>query len=353
MKWAATIALAPLSLVYGAAVKIRSALYRNGILKIQSVSVPVISVGNITTGGTGKTPLVEWIAGQLAARGHRVCVLTRGYRRANPSERVVVSDGEQIVADTHQSGDEAMMLARSLVGKASVVCDADRVAGANWAIENLNPDALILDDGFQHVRIGRDLDIVTIDATNPWGDGRLLPAGVLRERVNSLGRADCIIVTRTRGAVDTGVQERIRQATDAPTFRSTTVVRRIRELDSLENAIDKETLRKQPIAAFCGIGNPNAFFQQLRDEGFELRLTEAFRDHHKYCQTEIDRLSREAADAGAQALITTAKDAVKLTSMRFGLPCYVVEIEMQLEEADRLLALVDQAIETRLSELNS
>ena len=351
MKRAATIALVPLSLAYGAAVKIRSALYRNRILKTQRVGVPVISVGNITTGGTGKTPLVEWLAGQLAAPGRRVCVLTRGYRRANPSERVVVSDGERIIADAEQSGDEAMMLARSLVGKASVVCDADRVTGANWAIENLGPDVLILDDGFQHVRIARDLDIVTIDATNPWGAARLLPAGILREPVNSLSRADCIIVTRS-GATDPGLHERIRKATDAPIFRSTTVIRRVTALDSLERATDEETLRKQPVAAFCGIGNPNAFFQQLRDEGFGLRHTEAFRDHHKYSQSDLDRFSREAADAGAQALITTAKDAVKLTSLRFGLPCYVAEIEMQIHEADRLLALIDQAIETRHSELN-
>ena len=352
MKRAATIALAPLSLVYGAAVKIRSALYRKGILKTQRVGVPVISVGNITAGGTGKTPVVEWIAGHLAARRLRVCVLTRGYRRANPSERVVVSDGEQIVSDTHESGDEAMMLARSLVGKAAVVCDADRVAGAKWAIENLNPDLLLLDDGFQHLRMGRDLDLVAVDATNPWGAGRLLPAGTLREPVNSLSRADCIIVTRTDKAINADLQERLRQATDAPIFRSTTVVRRIRALDSLEDETDKETLLKQPISAFCGIGNPHAFFQQLRDEGFELPRTEAFRDHHKYSQTEIDHLSRAATDAGAQALITTAKDAVKLASMRFGLPCYVVEIEMQIHEADRLLALIDQKIETRRCELN-
>jgi tetraacyldisaccharide 4'-kinase len=349
MKGAATIALAPLGLVYGAAIKVRSALYRNGILKTQSVSIPVISVGNITTGGTGKTPLVEWIASELAARGHRVCVLTRGYRRANPTERVVVSDGDQILADAGQSGDEAMMLARSLVGKAAVVCDADRVAGANWAIENLKPDALILDDGFQHVRIGRDLDIVTIDATNPWGAGRLLPAGILREPIKSLGRADCIILTRTSNTINAGLQERIRQATDAPIFCSTTVFRRVTALDSLENAIEEETLRKQPISAFCGIGNPNAFFKQLREEGFDLQHTEAFRDHHKYSQTDIDLVSRRAADAGAQALITTAKDAVKLESMRFGLPCYVVEIEMQVLEAERLLASIDEAIQGKRS----
>jgi tetraacyldisaccharide 4'-kinase len=352
MNRAAPIALAPLSLVYGAAVNIRSALYRNGIFKTQTVGVPVISVGNITTGGTGKTPLVEWIAGRLAERGHRVCVLTRGYRRTNPSERVVVSDGERLVANIEHSGDEAMMLARSLVGKAAVVCDANRVGGARWAIENLDPDVLILDDGFQHVRIGRDLDIATLDATNPWGNGRLLPAGILREPSDSLSRADCIIVTRSGEVMEAGLQERIRQATDAATFRSTMVISRITTLGSPELEADSEALRQPPVAAFCGIGNPNAFFQQLRAEGFDLRHNEVFGDHHKYSQTDIDRLTQRATDAGAHALITTAKDAVKLGTMRFTLPCYVIEIEMQIQEADRLLALIDEAIETKRSELS-
>ncbi|MGQ0762345.1 MAG: tetraacyldisaccharide 4'-kinase [Acidobacteriota bacterium] len=352
MNWAATIALASLSLMYGAAVNIRAALYRNGIFKTQTVGVPVISVGNITTGGTGKTPLVEWIAGRLAERGDRVCVLTRGYRRANPAERVVVSDGEQIVADIEQSGDEAMMLARSLGGKAAVVCEANRVAGARWAIENLDPDVLILDDGFQHVRIARDLDIVTLDATNPWGNNRLLPAGILREPIDSLRRADCIIVTRSGEAIEAGLQERIRQATEAPTVPSTTVISRITSLGSAELEADREALGVPPVAAFCGIGNPNAFFQQLRAEGFDLRHTEVFRDHYKYSQTDIDRLTQRATDAGAHALITTAKDGVKLGTMRFTLPCCVIEIEMQIQGADRLLALIDEAIATRRSELS-
>ena len=347
MNRAATIALAPLSLVYGTAVNIRFALYRNGIFNTQTVGVPVISVGNITTGGTGKTPLVEWIASRLAERGARVCVLTRGYRRANPSERVIVSDGERIIADTQQSGDEAMMLARSLVGKAAVVCDANRVAGAQWAIENLNPEVLILDDGFQHVRIARDLDIVTLDATNPWGNHWLLPAGILREPIDSLRRADCIIVTRSGEAIEPGLQERIKQATDAPTVRSTTVISRVTLLGSPELEPDTEALQHSPVAAFCGIGNPNAFFQQLRAEGFDLRHTEVFWDHHKYSQTDIDRLTQRATDAGAHALITTAKDAVKLGSMHLTLPCYVIEIKMQIQEADRLLTLIAEAIETR------
>ena len=348
MNRAASIALAPLSLVYGAAVRIRSALYRKGIRKTHSVGVPVISVGNITAGGTGKTPLVEWIANELAKSGHRVCILTRGYRRANPSKRVVVSDGERIVSDTEQSGDEAMMLARSLLrSKAAVVCDGDRVSGARWAIEHLNPDVLILDDAFQHVRIARDLNIVTIDATNPWGGGRLLPAGILREPITSLRRADCIIVTRTREAIDASLQAQIRRVTDSPTFGSTTVISRITTLDSAEFEADKETIRKQPIAAFCGLGNPKPFFQQLREEGFDVRYTKAFRDHHKYSQTDIDLVSRHAAGTGARALITTAKDAVKLASLRFTLPCYIVEIEMQIKNADELLALISQAIEAK------
>lgn len=352
MKRAATIGFAPLSVVYGAAIKIRSALYRNRILKTQAVGVPVISVGNITAGGTGKTPLVEWMARSLADRDYRVCVLTRGYRRANPSERVVVSDGEKIVADADQSGDEALMMARSLLNRAAVVCDADRVAGARWAIENLKPDVLILDDGFQHVRIARDLDLVTIDATNPWGNGWLLPAGILREPIDSLRRADCIVVTRAGDAFKAGLKEQIKQKTEAPIFHATTLIRRITAIGSAELKADKETLLRQPVATFCGLGNPKAFFKQLRDEGFDLQHTEVFRDHHKFSQRDIDGLSRRAADAGAQALITTAKDAVKLGSMRFGLPCYVVEIEMQIERADQLLALIDEAIRLKHTELS-
>jgi tetraacyldisaccharide 4'-kinase len=347
MNRAAPIALAPLSLVYGAAVNIRSALYRSGIFKTQIVGVPVISVGNITTGGTGKTPLVEWIAKNLSARRQRVCVLTRGYRRTNPSERLVVSDSTQIVCDVTQSGDEAMMLAESLLGEAAVVCDADRVAGARWAVQNLDADVLILDDGFQHLRIARDLDIVTVDTTNPWGNGRLLPAGILREPVGNLKRADCIIVTRADDPAAADLQEQISQTTDGPVFRATALIHRITPFNSPETEAGKAAIPKQPIAAFCGIGNPEAFFQQLRTEGFDLRHTEAFRDHHKYSQTDIDRLTERAAGAGSQALITTAKDAVKLRSLHFTLTPYVAEMQIQVADGDELLALIDRAIETR------
>ena len=158
----------------------RHALYQTGVLRTHRVSAPVISVGNITAGGTGKTPLVEWIARHLAREGRSGCILTRGYGRAHPNQRIVVSDGKTILADASEAGDEALLLAETLLGQVAVVSDADRVSGAQWAIENLKSKFFILDDGFQNLRIARDLNIVTIDATNPWGNG-LLPAGRLRE----------------------------------------------------------------------------------------------------------------------------------------------------------------------------
>lgn len=343
MNRAATIALAPLSLVYGVVVRLRSAGYRKGILKTHRVSIPVISVGNLTVGGSGKTPLVDWIAGNLAGHGHRVCVLTRGYRRANPTQRVLVSNGEQILSDTEQSGDEAMMLAESLLNKAAVVCDADRVAGAEWVIENLKGDVLVLDDAFQHVRLARDLDIVTIDASNPWGNGWLLPAGILRERISRLSRADCIVVTRSHS--NQLLENEIRQVTDAPIFTSETSIQRIAPLDSAV-APNEEIILNQPLAAFCGIGNPSAFFQQLGEKRFTMRHTEAFRDHHHYTQADIDSVTQRAAEAGAAALITTAKDAVKLRGMRFTLPCYVAHLKFEVPDSDKLLALIDRAIQT-------
>ena len=170
MNRAATIALTPLSGLYGLIIDRRSALYERGVFRQHRVHVPVISVGNITAGGTGKTPLVEWIARTLAAEGLRPCVVTRGYRR-NTKRRIVASNGIDIPATLDEAGDEAFMLAESLKGKAAVVCDTDRVAGANWVIENLKSDVLVLDDGFQHLSLGRDVDIVTIDATRPFDNG--------------------------------------------------------------------------------------------------------------------------------------------------------------------------------------
>src|SRR5258708_3939351 len=163
MNPAAVIMLTPLSGLYGLAMKGRRALYQRGLFQVHKINAPVISVGSLTTGGTGKTPLVEWIARAMARREKRVCILTRGYGRQRPGRQVLVSNGAEILSDARETGDEPLVLAEKLKGEAAVICDADRVAAARWAIENLETELFVLDDGFQHLRLARDYNIVAID----------------------------------------------------------------------------------------------------------------------------------------------------------------------------------------------
>lgn len=348
--------MAPLGVLYGLATRARLALYRRGALQVHQTGAPVISVGNITTGGTGKTPLVEWIARALAKENHRVCILTRGYGRVNPGKRVVVSDGENILADASEGGDEPRLLAENLLGTAAVVADADRVAAARWAEENLKTDVFILDDGFQHLRLARDLNLLTVDATNPWGGGQLLPRGRLREPLRELARADCIIITRAEqhDDIDSLLKEAGRLSNGRPVLLSHMRTRTIQPLDktSSENteveyshhaSRIKHHFPLSPVAAFCALGNPAAFFTHLRNDGHTLVHTRHFPDHHVYSQEDVDTLVREAKQHGARALLTTMKDAVKLRSLRFDLPCYVLEIELEFDDEEKLIEMIREA----------
>ena len=344
MNRAATIGLMPFSAIYGGLVRAGNALYRRGIFDVHSAGVPVISVGNLTTGGTGKTPLVEYIAAELATKRRRVCVLTRGYRRES-SGRILVSNGVDVLADVNQAGDEAFLLAEKLKGKAAVVCDADRVAAARWSIENLNSDALVLDDGFQHQRIDRDLNILTIDATNPWGNGRLLPAGILREPRSALSRADCVVMTRADDPIQVAqLRKEIEILRPGMLFFVSRML--LRGLRPLNDSGSAPNVGHGPAAAFCAIGNPNSFFDLLRRNDYELNYTRSFRDHHKFTQSDLDDIARNAQARGAQALITTAKDAVKLRPLRFAVPCYVAEIAIELDQPDQFGELLSQAIQS-------
>ena len=343
------LVLAPLGVAYGAAVRARLALYRAGLLKVHRVGRPVLSVGNVTAGGTGKTPLVEWLARRVATgEGRRVCVLTRGYAREDEGRRVVVSDGRTVSAGARESGDEPLLLAeRLLPDGVAVVCDADRVAAARWASENLRSEVFILDDGFQHLRLARDLNVATLDATDPWGGGRLLPAGRLREPPSGLARADCVVITRAELCADlAGLKSRAaRLSGGRPVFVARTVARGLRELSAVETegvAPGASPRARESLLAFCAIGNPGAFFAQLRREGYGVAGERAFADHHFYTQRDADELSR--AGAGARALVTTAKDAVKLRGLRFGLPCYVLEIGLSFDEEAAMFELVRKVV---------
>jgi tetraacyldisaccharide 4'-kinase len=338
-----SFALAPLGAIYGAAMRARLALYRAGAFAVHKVDAPVISVGNVTAGGTGKTPLVEWLARTCAREGRRVCVLTRGYGRVDERQRIVVSDGERVLADARAGGDEPLLLAESLRGLAAVVADADRVAAARWARTEFGSDLFILDDGFQHLRLARDLDIVTVDATAPWGGGHLLPRGRLREPLTGLTRADCVVITRAEHARDLASlrAETAQLSGGRPIFIARTRTISVRPLGTEGAAAPSASLPlAQPVAAFCAVGNPQAFFAQARGANIELSFTRAFSDHHNYVQTDVDALTRAATETGARAFVTTAKDAVKLRALRFTLPCYVLEIALEIEDEAALLALV-------------
>ncbi len=341
MNSAVSFALTPLSAVYGVGIRLRNLLYRRGLLRTFSVDAPVISVGNLTTGGTGKTPLVQWIAEQLVASGRRPCVLTRGYARKS-SGRVVVSDYAAVLSNADEAGDEAFLLAQNLRGRAAVICDGDRVAAARWANENLQSDVCVLDDAFQHQRIKRQLNILTIDATNPWGTGRLLPAGNLREPLSELKRADYIVITRADAADDELLTQIKQRAPEVPLFTSRIRIARIKSLIG-ETLID----HKMPAMAFCGVGNPDSFFALLRRDGWQIACTREFRDHHNYTQSDVDRIVNEARRYNASAILTTAKDAVKLSKFEFGIPCYVIDISVEIDNAQEFLSHIMRSLVPR------
>jgi tetraacyldisaccharide 4'-kinase len=361
MTSAASIILLPLSAIYSAVTRARLTAYRRGWFSVAKLPPPVISVGNLTTGGTGKTPLVEWVCRVLAGKRRgkqppgdddaeagepqkKVCVLTRGYGRANPKSQVLVSNGAELVAAAREAGDEPFLLAQNLIGIAAVIANPNRLAAGEWAIENLGSEVFVLDDGFQHLRLARDLDIVTIDATNPFG-GALLPAGRLREPLSGLSRADCVVITRTEQVADwTRIKEVVeREAGPVPVFSSQMVTSGIRTLGG--EKLDNEKLLAQPLGAFCGVGNPESFFNHLHREGSALAFTRAFADHHRYDQTDLDQLVAQARSSEAGALITTAKDATKLASLKLDIPCYVLEIEISVDDEDRLIRLIRHACE--------
>jgi tetraacyldisaccharide 4'-kinase len=360
-----SLILPPLSAIFKAVTRARLLAYRRGLFSVSRLPAPVISVGNLTTGGTGKTPLVEWVCRAIADSGGRVdaqespcekeniCVLSRGYGRSNPKTQVVVSNGIEILADEREAGDEPFLLAQKLLGLAAVICNSNRVAAGEWAIENLKADVFVLDDGFQHLRLARDLDIVAVDATNPWGGGSLLPYGRLREARSGLSRADCVVITRTEQVENlNSVKEAISEFTgSAPIFCSRMTTSGIFGIDG--EIASPSTLRDEPIGAFCGVGNPESFFNHLRREGFKPIFTRAFADHHNYEQSELDALVQDTRSSGATSLITTAKDAIRLRSLNLEIPCYILEIQISIDEDERLIEMIRDAICKPRPETNS
>jgi tetraacyldisaccharide 4'-kinase len=333
-----TLILPPLGALYGVLTRTHARLYEQGTFKSAKLDRPVISVGNITVGGTGKTPMVEWVSRTLASTGKRVCILTRGYKRTSPNQRVLVSDGQQVFSNPAEAGDEPYLLANNLKEVAAVISDADRFSAGRDAIKHLRTDCFVLDDGFQHFRLSRSLNIVMIDATDPWGGGQMIPAGRLREPLVGLKRADCFVLTRCDQveSIETLRSDLAKLSGDRPVFTSRMVTTEVKALSSSSDT----SSQLESIGAFCAIGNPRSFFTQLRRGGYDPVFERAFTDHYNYTQVDVDALVTAAQRYGARALLTTAKDAVKLQHLQFSLPCLYLEIKIEIDNEEELRRLV-------------
>ncbi len=330
-------ALSAGTVVYSALHTTRRLAYRIGLFRAVRLPVPVISVGNLTAGGTGKTPLVEHLARWFARRNFRTVVLARGYGRTGTPGR----DDEDLFAEM-----EIENTVR-LTGR-------NRAALARRALQDFRPDLFILDDGFQHYRIRRDLDILVIDSTNPFAGDRILPRGLLRERPHHARRADLIVLSRC----DQSTPQERRQLNDRlgraapgkPVVETQHRPVQVRVLSSRKRS-GLEWLKDRTVYAFCGIGNPDAFRRTLESLQIQVAKFRAFEDHHVYTARELRQINAVAQEFMADVILTTEKDARKLEPDAFDLPlaALTVEIEVlrgeeQLETLLRSLVVVSSRI---------
>ncbi|MDW7643591.1 MAG: tetraacyldisaccharide 4'-kinase [Desulfuromonadales bacterium] len=333
--------LIPLGWLYGLAGLGRAPLYRWGILPSFRASVPVLSVGNITAGGTGKTPVVDAIVKHFLAKGLRVAVVSRGYGGTLKEGVGVVSAGEgpQLTADL--CGDEPFLLARRNP-QALVFVARKRADGVRTAVEHYQAELIILDDGFQHLAVQRDVDILLLDGSKPLGNGQVLPAGLLREFPSAVKRADLLVFTRCPEV--SNPPSIPRHQGKKPAFYSQHLL--ASEATSLTGDVVPLTrLQTKKGVAFAGIADPISFFGALAAKGLRLAENLALSDHVVYDEQLLKRLRCLAKEA--DYLVTTEKDAVKLDQTDFGIPCYQVPLAVQLFEEKRFFQKLHQLIPGR------
>ena len=341
-----------LSCVFLAVVSVRYLLYRTGILRRFPLGCQVISIGNVTAGGTGKTPVTEKFAHELTAAGRKVAILSRGYRRKEApwwrrmfsqviEKPLVVSDGKHILLDAATGGDEPYMLAANLPG-VCVLVDRNRVKAGRYAISRFGCDTLILDDGFQYQRLKHSLEVVLVDKTNPFGNGNMLPRGVLREPAEHIARADFIFLTKSDGD-SAAVREQIRRYNQmAEIIECRHAPRLLKDVWSREE-LPLEWLRGKTLTTLSGIAVPQGFEDSLRKLGARVIWCERYADHHRYDSSEIIFALNKTSDLHADALITTEKDAVRFPRLETTpVPCYYLRVDIEITAgAENFAAAVD------------
>ena len=335
-----------LSVVFTGAVQFRLWLYRTGLLRYHTLGCQVISVGNLTVGGTGKTPVVEVLARLLAANGRKVAILSRGYKREKLPFRTrlvnkltfrtnklpprVVADGDTVFLDSAHAGDEPYMLATNLPGVA-VIVGSDRVRSGRYAIRKLGCDTLILDDGFQHLRLKHRLDVVLVDSTNPFGNHRCLPRGLLREPERNIKRAGFIFITKSRPEGELELRKRLRALN--PTAEISECRHSPKWLRNIHTGDLQplDALKGMRVVAMSGIAVPRGFENELWRLGAEVVHHRIHPDHHRYTQAEIDEAIQLAVDEQVDALVTTEKDAVRFPPIENPpIDMYFLRVEIEM-----------------------
>jgi tetraacyldisaccharide 4'-kinase len=330
----------PFSLLFGLVVRVRLWLYRRGFLKQQRLDGIVVSVGNLTAGGTGKTPMVIWLTSQLVAAGEAVAVLTRGYRgvvipaEANPAENKPRRVSDEVVVLESHLGDRVPIG----VGKSRYRAGRElEQKGVKW---------FVLDDGFQHLALARDADVVLVDALKPFGGGLLLPAGRLREPLSSLRRADVLVITRSTG--DEELAAELRRRTAAPIFYAQTELLDLIRVHPGTPRPANERERGAKFFAFCGTGNPPAFFADLKRWGIRVAGRASFPDHYRFTQRRINELEEFAGEMGAKAMLCTEKDLLNFGGLQFTrFPVFTCRIAMRPTDPQGLWQAILETIERR------
>lgn len=333
--------LLPVSLVFGLVGWLRGKAYDYGLFSHYHARVPVISVGNLAAGGTGKTPAVDWLVKAFLHQGQKPAVVSRGYGGSFTGEVGVVSDGKSLLLSPFEAGDEPYLLARKNP-QALIVIARKKAAGVRLAVERYAASVVILDDGFQHRRVARDLDLVLLDATHPLGNGLTLPAGLLREFPSALQRADLLLLTRAQQPVENKVYSK-------PSWTS---CHRLADyaVSLSGEKVPLVQLQGKKLAAFAGIALPSTFFEALTASGLNLQTTLELNDHAKFNRQTLAAL--DLFSRGCDALLTTEKDAVKLKTKMLKIPCYQVPMTLVIDRERELMAEITTRLWSKDMSLN-
>ncbi|HED00497.1 MAG TPA: tetraacyldisaccharide 4'-kinase [Proteobacteria bacterium] len=373
--------LLPFGYLYGQVMRLRSRLYDIGLFKTRSLPCRVISIGNLTLGGTGKTPVTMWLADYIRSKGKKVTIVSRGYRAKNKRPVSIVSDGQRIILGPDEAGDEPFMMARNLPG-VPLLIGKERFLVGMRAIEDFSPDVVLLDDGYQHLGLARDLNLLLLRTVKPFGNGRVFPAGTLREPLSALKRADAFILTYAGEEAGSVMEEQWlflqERFPNKPVFVSyckpvsfyllnETFIRLGRTKDKGDNPPSIPFTKGGPtlttplkkgdtgglggllggkkVLAFCGIAHPESFRKTLIHLGIDLVDFIAYRDHYDYHRSDLEQIEEKAAGKGAEFIITTEKDAVKIDKLigsRMPIPIGILRTEFTFEH--KFTSFIDDRI---------